>query len=91
MKKSVESRGGTEFGLKDKKSEVKTMLEIVGQNNNIENVLFIDDEEDKIQKVSELGVNVLPVDTDYYKLLDWWSPTMMAPNNVAQTRQILGV
>jgi hypothetical protein len=82
---------GTEFGLKDKKSAVHTMLEIVGQNNTIENVLFIDDEEDKLQKVSELGVNVLPVDTDYYKLLDWWSPTMMTPNNVAQARQILGV
>jgi hypothetical protein len=82
---------GTEFGLKDKKSAVHAMLEIVGQNNNIENVLFIDDEEDKLQKVSELGVNVLPVDTDYYKLLDWWSPTMMTPNNVAQARQILGV
>ena len=82
---------GTEFGLKDKKSAVHTMLEIVGQNNTIENVLFIDDEEDKLQKVSELGVNALPVDTDYYKLLDWWSPTMMTPNNVAQARQILGV
>jgi len=82
---------GTEFGLKDKKSAVHAMLEIVGQTNTIENVLFIDDEEDKLQKVSELGVNVLPVDTDYYKLLDWWSPTMMTPNNVAQARQILGV
>ena len=82
---------GTEFGLKDKKSAVDQILRSVSQTHQVDprNVLFIDDEEDKIQKVSELGVNVLQVDEGYFKLLDWWSPTMMTPNNVDQASEFL--
>jgi hypothetical protein len=77
---------GTEFGLKDKKAAVDGILRSVSQTHHVDpkNVLFIDDEEDKIQKVSELGVNVLPVDGGYFQLLDWWSPTMMTPMNITQ-------
>jgi len=80
---------GTEFGLKDKKVSVQMILEAVGQNNNIENVLFIDDTDKNLRAVAELGVNVLPVEENVYQM-DWWSPQMMTPNNVAQARQILG-
>jgi len=82
---------GTEFGLKDKKSAVDQILRSVSQTHHVDpkNVLFIDDEEDKIQNVSELGVNVLPVDGGYFQLLDWWSPTMMTPMNVTQASEFL--
>lgn len=82
---------GTEFGLKDKKSAVDEILRSVSQTHQVDprNVLFIDDEEDKIQNVSELGVNVLPVDGGYFQLLDWWSPTMMTPMNVTQASEFL--
>jgi len=82
---------GTEFGLKDKKAAVDEILRSVSQTHNVDprNVLFIDDEEDKIQNVSELGVNVLQVDGGYFQLLDWWSPTMMTPMNVTQASEFL--
>lgn len=81
---------GTEFGLKDKKTAIQEMLDVVTQTNTIEQVLFIDDTDKNLRAVAELGVNVLPVEENVYHM-DWWDPQVMSNNNVAQARQILGV
>jgi len=83
---------GSEFGLKDKKRAVSEILGNLSRDYTIEKSLFIDDEEDKLLSVNELpNIRVLPVESEYYRLLDWWSPIMMTPKNVDQAERFLGL
>ena len=83
---------GSEFGLKDKKRAVSEILGNLSRDYTIEKSLFIDDEEDKLLSVNELpNIRVLPVESEYYKLLDWWTPMMMTPKNVDQAERFLGL